>query len=166
MKSRTRWGLVYQFEYLEKGQLIRRSPPIHNLVPQQGVDHIAGLIDGSVPLIGDWFIGLYAGNYVPTMSTTAADLATNVGEFTGYSAAERLPWNRSFDGVSDLSNAANMAEFQITTDSLIYGGFIVSAAPKNSGSGKLLSIVRNPSPEQVRAGGTLRVLAGLMITSI
>lgn len=162
MKEEGKWGFRYQYEYSEGG-IILWEGAASNLIPQAGVDHLRGLLRGSAVPISNWYLGLYSGNYVPDdPAVTAADLPVNVGEFTAYEGAERLPWQHADEGVSEVSNSGNRAEFTFTGSGTVRGGFLISAAAKGGNTGLLMSIVRFPNPRPVEAGGILRVLAGVV----
>lgn len=167
MPLTVKWGFDYTAEYVDAdGRRLVRVPKTRNQIPQVGVDHLVGLLRGTATPISDWYLGLYATNYIPSLATSAADLPTNAGESTAYESVVRPTWNHVYDGVSDVNNAQSRAEFVFTTAQRIYGGFIVSSDAKGSGSGVLLSIVRFPSPVDVTAGGTLRILAGTLLVPI
>jgi len=165
MHTMIKGGLQYEVEHLVDGQVVDRFV-VNNLIPQVGIDHLAGLIRGLATPISDWYIGLFAGNYVPTSATTSADLPVAAGESVAYDSPTRPSWVHQYDGVNDISNDQNRAEFTFTNAQRLYGGFIVSSAAKGNGAGVLLSIVRFPSPVDVTAGSTLRVLAGTVLVSI
>lgn len=164
MYNMNEWGLKYIVQHVRDGEVVEEVIA-RNLIPQSGVDHLAGLIRGLATPISDWYVGLFAGNYVPTKATTAADLPTTAGESVAYDETTRPAWVHQYDGVSDISNELNRAEFTFNTDQRIYGGFIVSSNGKGNGAGVLFSIVRFPSPIDVAAGSTLRVLAGTLIVT-
>lgn len=163
MKEHGKWGFRYQWEYSEGGILIESGPPVCNLIPQAGVDHLRGLLRGTATPISNWYLGLFSGNYVPgDMGVTAADLPVNVGEFTAYEGASRLDWEHADEGVSEVGNSSNRAEFIFTGSGTVRGGFLISSSTKGGNTGLLMSIVRFPNPRPVEPGGILRVLAGVV----
>lgn len=162
MKEHGKWGFRYQYEYSEGGIIIDRGAAT-NLIPQVGMDHLAGLLRGTAAPISNWYLGLYSGNYVPDdPAVTAADLPVNVGEFTDYQGASRLDWQHEYDDLSEVSNANNRAEFVFTGSGTVRGGFLISNSVKGGNTGLLMSIVRFPNPRPVEPGGILRVLAGVV----
>lgn len=165
MQSIIKGGLQYEIEHWINGKLVDRFV-VNNLIPQSGVDHLAGLLRGLATPIANWYIGLYAGNYIPSMATTSADLPVAAGETVAYAETTRPAWVHAYDGVNDISNSLSRAEFTFTSDQRLYGGFVVSSDAKGSGSGVLLSIVRFPSPIDVTADSTLLVLAGTVLVSV
>lgn len=141
---------------LPDGTIIELEP-VENLIPQVGVNQLAGLITGDASAISSWYVGVFAGNYVPTSATTSADLPTNAGEATAYSETTRPVWNKAYDGVSLISSSDNRASFTFTADTVLYGGFLVSNSAKAGATGVLLSIARFTTPYSVPAGSVFKL---------
>jgi len=157
-------GLVYRVEMIVDGEVVDESIE-HNIMPQQSVDHIAGMIRGSGPSpISGWYVGLFESNYVPDSSVRAADLQTTVGESQAYDEANRPAWSNSYDGVGFIGNSGNPIEFTMNASKTIYGAFIASDSVKGGTAGILLSIARFSTAKTVEAGTTLRITAGLTLT--
>lgn len=151
-------GFVYTPQVVDpQGRVIIDGPPVCNIIPQVGIDHLVSLLRGSGSLISNWYVGVYEGNYVPTSATTSADLPSNALESVAYSETSRPLWNNTYDGVSVISNLSTRAEFTFTSDKRLYGGFLVSNSVKGGGSGTLLSIARFSSPYDVPSGSTFRL---------
>lgn len=155
-------GFVYDVEHWRDGDLLSATKHT-NIIPQVGINHIAGLIRGSVAPIANWYLGLFEGNYVPVSGTTAGDLPNNAMEFTGYSEAARPAWTHTYDGVSVIANSVSRATFTITTEKLVYGGFISSSSTKGGTSGVLLSMARFDTADTVRVGDEYRIAAGITL---
>lgn len=134
------------------------------MIPQVGVNHIAGLVrgDGTAP-ISSWYIGLFEGNYVPTKGVTAADLPGVVGECTAYSQASRPAMLHVFDGESVIHNRNNRAVFSITADKTIYGAFVCSGATKGGNTGLIMLMERFSSPQILKAGTEFSVPAEMFL---
>lgn len=161
--SKLAWGFEYRYEYEFNGVIVDLGPPVRNLIPQAGIDHLAGLLRGTVTPINNWYLGLYEGNYVANNpAVVSADLPVTVGECIAYNGATRLPWTHVYDGVSAVDNVAARAEFTFTTAKRIYGGFLSSASAKGAPTGLLMSIARFSTPRDVEPGGILRLLAGVV----
>ena len=155
-------GFVYDIEHWRDGVCLSKRRET-NLIPQAGINHVAGLIRGSTSTISNWYVGLFEGNYVPLSSTTSADLPSNALEFTGYDEATRPAWTHAYDGTSVIANTASRAVFTITAEKTIYGGFIVSNSAKSNGTGVLLSMARFSTADVVRVGDEYRVAAGVTL---
>jgi hypothetical protein len=150
-------GLRYVCEVIAPDGIVLQRGEHTNLIPQVGVDYLAGLFMGiSVP-VTDWYVGIYEANYVPVRSVKSSDLPGTVGESTAYTQSERPSWNKEYDGVGKLTSINGRAEFTFTADKTLYGGFVVSQPAKGGNSGVLLSITRFPTPYTVPAGSTFRL---------
>lgn len=137
----------------------------NNLIPQVGVDQLAGLITGDAAAISSWYVGVFSANYVPTSATKAADLPSTVGESTAYSEASRPTWAKAYDGVGLISSSANRASFTFTADTTLYGGFLVSNSLKGGASGVLLSIARFATPYTVPAGSVFKLGVAISLSA-
>lgn len=158
-------GFVWEADVVAPdGRIVSAIPPTCNLMPQQMIDHIVGMIrnDGTVP-IGPWFIGIYENNYVPDNPVLSSELQTVIGECQAYSETTRPEWVDSYDGVGVIDNIAARAEFTMTQAKTIYGSFLISSNVKGGNTGLIPSIVRYPSPQVVPAGFVFRFAAGLTI---
>jgi hypothetical protein len=155
-------GFVYHCEVVAPDGRVLSEIVQKNLIPQVGMDLLAGFIRGQGALVSNWYVGVYAGNFVPSSATAAADLPTNAGEATNYSQATRPLWDNAYDGTSVIGNLASRAEFTFAADTRLYGGFLVSSSAKGGNTGTLLSIARFATPQDVPAGSTFRV--GVTIT--
>lgn len=152
-------GFTYTFELSKDGVVVDEWTE-HNLIPTQGLNYLSQSSFGDTAAISTFNVGVFANNYVPTASSVAADIPGAIGEFIGYSEVTRPVWARiNTDGV--LSNAASRAAFTATSSATLYGGFLVSASTKGSGSGVLLSVARFATPKPVEAGMVLRVRADI-----
>jgi len=164
-ESKAKLGFIWTGQvFAPDGELIYTGGPDQNIIPQDGIDHLVGLIRGTTTLISDWYVGIGESDYVPTASTTSADLQSAVGECTAYSESTRRPWNDVYDGTSIITNLASRAEFTLTSEKRLYTGFLAADSTKGGASGVLLSIARFSSPYDVPAGSTFRL--GVSITML
>lgn len=157
-------GFKYEYCVASPDGAVVHSPVFSNLLPQVGINHIAGMLrgDGTTP-IGSWFMFLYEGNYIPTSGVTAADLPGVVGECVAYSDADRPAWTHAYDGVSVISNLAAKAVFTMTSDKRIYGAGIIASSTKGGNTGLLLSIAKFPTPVDLITGAQFSLGAGLAL---
>lgn len=159
-----RLGFVYTGEVIAPDGTVTQIGIDENLIPQSGINQLATLITGVGSPISVYYTGVFANNYVPTNSTTSADLQTGAGESVAYSQASRPVWNKTYDGVSLITSFASRSDFTFTADTTLYGGFLVSDATKGGSSGVLLSIARFATPYVVPTGSTFRL--GVSITLV
>jgi hypothetical protein len=147
-------GLKYGlFLRNEAGVWVQDGPPVHNLIPQAGVEHIRSLIRGSgASPISSWYMFLFENNYVPTSGVTAADLPGVIGESTAYTEATRPAWTHQDVGDTSIDNLASLATFTMNAPKIIYGAGIVSASTKGGNTGLIISIARFDTPRELEAG--------------
>jgi len=158
-------GFVYHGEVIAPSGAVLARHVDYNLIPKVGRAHLAGVIRGTGSPISSWYAFLFAGNFSPTDDTTAADLPSNAGEFTGYQEATRPLWQNAFDGNANIDNLASKFAFTFPTDKRIYGAGLVSVPTKGANTGVLLSIARFTSPRDIPAGSTYTLGVGLTLIS-
>lgn len=158
-------GFKWTLDVLDVSGKVIDSETNKNLIPLAGMSFLVRAPFGDATPITTFYLGLYRGNYVPSASTVAADIPTNMNEFIDYSEAQRPLWDRAFDGVSSMDNSTAKASFTVTQDRTIYGAFLVSSSGKGSNGGLVLSCVRFASPKQVTAGQTINLSGGLTYVS-
>lgn len=164
MKDKMKVGFTYLIEEIKDGQVVSVEE-VKNLVPAEGITHILNTVLKGGAQTASWFIGLYEGNYTPVGTDTAATFPGSATECTTYSAATRVAFTPGAIAAGSLDNAANKAEFTLSANKVVYGGFISSASAKGSTSGILLSAVRFGSPKSLDSGSVLRVTAGFTLVS-
>lgn len=139
---------------------------VRNLVPREGLNDIAtAYFKGGAGPAG-LFIGLWSGAHIPNGEETAANLLTLVSEVTTYSQAARLPVQLGSVADGALSNAADLARFDMLGTGAVNGCFIGTTQAKGASTGKLLSVVRFPNPRTFDASVYLELLAGFQFVSL
>ena len=160
----TEAGTGYVLEHIRNGVVIDRMP-FHNLVPTEGLTHMASVVFKSGTQVPTWYIGLFSGDFTPVPSSTAANFPGAATEFQGYAPSTRVEFNEGAVTAGVIDNTANKAEFSITTAATIYGAFMASAQAKGSVSGVLVSAARFPVPKVVAVDDVLRVTASVEFKS-
>lgn len=155
-------GFAYATEIHRRDGTIERAVD-HNLLPQESVDFIAGLLRGTAAPIGTWYVGLFEGNYVPVSGAKASDLPSVIVECTAYSEGARPEWVHSYDGAAVIDSLNNKATFTFSSAKRVYGAFIISTSTKGGNTGLILSIARFSSPKDIEAGEPFTVAAGLTL---
>lgn len=154
------WNLVIK----EGGKVVSHDTFL-NKIPAAGMAFLVRSPFGDIAPITTFYLGLFQGDYIPSDSTTAADIPGNMNEFIDYEEVQRPLWDRSFDGAATMDNDDSKARFTPTQDRLIRGAFLCSEPAKGSNSGLVLSCVRFTSPKQVYAGQTAELYGGLTYIS-
>ncbi|MDP9895380.1 hypothetical protein J2W32_004478 [Variovorax boronicumulans] len=166
MDSEIKTGATYRVEVVAPDGTASQHSVEHNLVPMEGLNHMAAVIFKAGTQVNPWFIAPFEGVYTPTGNETAATIAAAAQESTAYGAAARLEFVEGAVTAGAVDNTANKAEFVFNASKVLRGVFIVSASPKGATTGTLISVVRFSSPKTVDSGSTLRVTAGFAFASV
>jgi hypothetical protein len=138
-----------------------------NLYPTEGLNATLNILLGSVPKLAGSFIALYEGNYTPSIGDVAATISSASTETNKFvNPTTRKQWvmsNPASGGM--INNYENLAQFQFTAPTTIYGGFLIASSAVGSGGGPLISIVRFGSPYPVQNNTILNVGAGCTLAS-
>ncbi len=156
-------GFTYTPEIVYPDGRIETGPPVCNLIPQDGIDFLMGMVRATTSPIANWYLFLYEGNYVPAADADSSILQTTIQESLAYDEATRPLWNNDYDGIGVADNAANRAIFTFNATKTIYGAGICSVAAKGSASGLLLSVARFSSPKITEPGAEFRLTGGLTL---
>lgn len=166
MDSEIKTGATYRAEVVAPDGSVSQASVEHNLVPTEGLNHMAAVVFKGGTQVNPWFIAPFEGDYTPTADVTAATIAAAAQESTAYTASARLEFVEGAVAAGAVDNTASKAEFVFNADRTLRGVFIVSASPKAATTGTLISVVRFSSPKTVDSGSTLRVTAGFAFASV
>lgn len=158
-------GYTYEVEHIRAGQVIGRET-IHNLMPTEGLNHVAGVVAKGVTQVPTWYIGLFEGNYSPVAGDTAATFPAAATECAAYTPATRVEFNEGSVASGGVDNTANRAEFAFTANKTVYGAFMASGQAKGAVTGTLLSAARFSSPKTVQVDDILRITASLTFITV
>lgn len=164
---KTHIGFVYVYECFDVNGKLKWRDREENIIPNVGRDYMLNSALMSAAQLPNWYIGLYENTRIPLASDTMTTLIADCGEVTTYTSAGSL--RLALTGALSagvFSNIASPAEFVFTAAKTIKGGFVTSSAAQGATSGTLLSAVSNSSPKSVGIGETLRVTAGLSLTTV
>ena len=165
MKETYQPGFVYTVDVIKDGQVVD-SETVHNLIPSEGLNHILSVLLAGGAQVPTWYIGLYEGNYTPTVDDLMATFPAAAVETTAYVSGTRMEFVDGAIASGSVDNSAAKAEFEFNGTKTVYGGFISSNSAKGNGSGTLLSAVRFGSPKVLESGSVLRVTAGFALVSV
>jgi hypothetical protein len=156
MKQQLKAGGVFTIEHVRNGEVIGKEE-IHNLVVNEGLNHILNTIfHGSTP-IGTWYIGVFEGNYTPLATDAATNFAISANESIAYDETSRVVYNEGDAASQSITNSANKATFTINATKTIYGGFLISTSAKSATTGTLMAAAKFGTPRAVVAGDQLLV---------
>lgn len=165
MNSKAESGFTYVVEVIHPDGKRSQREVVHNLIPEEGLNHQQSVTFKGTTQVTTWYIGLYEGNYTPVPGITAATISAASTECTAYTPAARVEFVEGAVAVGSVDNSASPALFTFTAAKTVYGGFIVSASPKGATTGVLISAVRFASPKTLAIGDVLSVTAANILTS-
>jgi hypothetical protein len=130
MKEGFKLGGIFTLECYDKNGLLKWEDNFHNLVVNEGLQHILDVEFSGTTQVTTWYLGLTDG----TPTVAAGDtLASHAGwtEETGYTG-NRQEWVE-VRTAQTMTNSASVAVFPITGTATIGGGFLASVATGTSG---------------------------------
>ena len=157
-------GFKWKVELIKDGVLTDVTEDC-NIMPTEGMNHLLNVLLKGGSQIGNWYVGIYNGNYTPVLGDTAATFPGTATENTTYVAAQRPAFTAGTVAGGAVDNTASVAEFTSTANATVQGGFIASSAVKGGTTGVLLSAVKFSSSKNFETGSILRVTAGFTLTS-
>lgn len=158
-------GGRYDCELVRDGEVIDRWSE-HNLIVNEGLNHILDVQFHGATQIATWYIGLFEGNYTPVAGLTAATVTSAATECTAYDETTRVEYNEAAPASQGITNSANKATFTFNATKTIYGAFLVSASAKSATSGKLFSAARFSTSKAVVASDQLLVTYTINASSV
>jgi hypothetical protein len=150
------------------GQDERQDP---NLLPDEGLIYLlsVGLNNGTK--IPTWYLSLYAANYTPLPSLTAASYPATASEITsnteGYIESTRRVWTPTAPTTPLIDNLSNKASFTIATASslTVNGAALLSEATKGAVTGKLISATKFSAPRTLYNTDVFNLAYRVQLTS-
>jgi hypothetical protein len=141
-------GGRFTIEHRRDGELLSvdESP---NLVVNEGLNSLLGIMFNGVTQIGTWYVGLFEGNYTPVAGVTAATIASASTESTAYDEATRPAYVEAAASGQAITNSANRATFTMNATKTIYGAFLISESTKGGTTGTLFAASRFSSSKAV-----------------
>lgn len=159
-------GFQWKMSQVDEGR-VTREETTHNLYPTEGLNATLNILLGSTAKLPAMYIGLFSGNYTPTINDVAASVSAASGEtnlFVGPTARKLWVASAPASG-GNINNYNDLAQFQFTGSTMIYGGFLIASSSVGSTGGPLISIVRFGSPYSVQNNTILNVGAGCTLAS-
>lgn len=153
MKQQIRLGGIFEVTCYGPDGRVKWQEQAHNLITNQGLDHILDVVLHGTTAVSPWYVGLKGAGSVAAGDT----LASHAGwtENTAYTG-NRQEYEEAAASSQSTTNSANKATFAITSDSqTIAGAFLASAASGTSGT--LLAAADFSSSKSVDNGDTLEV---------
>lgn len=152
--SKIMMGGKFTGQILRNGEIIDEFED-HNLVVNEGLNHILNVEFNGATQVTTWYLGLFEGNYTPVSSVTAATIASASTECTAYASATRPEYVEAASTAQSTTNSANRASFVFNATKTVYGAFLISSSTKSGTSGVLFSAARFASSKAVDSGDEL-----------
>jgi len=133
----------------------------HNLVTNQGLNHILDIVLHGSTQITAWYVAIFESD--TTILATHTYAAPGYTESTAYDEATRQAYNEAAASGQSITNSANKATVTISDTKTIYGAALVgggSAATTKAdtaGGGTLLCAVKFSAARSVVDGDTLEI---------
>lgn len=156
MKDAIKAGGVWALEHVRNGEVIDREE-IHNIVVNQGLNHILDTVFHGGTAVATWYVGIYEGNYVPLATDTASNFPGSATECIAYDEATRIEYNEAAASGQSITNSANKATFTINATKTVYGGFLISVATKSATTGTLMAAAKFGTARSVVSGDQLLI---------
>ena len=147
----------YEFKLLDPDGKLIREWELDNLVVNQGLNDILNVYFNSGSQKTQWYMGLFQGNYAPSLTDTASNWAANATEASQYSSATRPVWTPAAPANQSITNSASPASFTFTANPTLYGVALVSNNVIGGTSGTLFSEAAFAAPQAVTNGSQLLV---------
>ena len=150
-KSNLNIGGMFDIKCFDKEGNLKWREYKHNIVTDEGIDHLLDVHFHNVTKVHPWYIMLKGDGAV-----AAADSLTSStwAEVTAYDN-DRKEFEENPASSKSISNVGNVASFSINDDATIYGAGLTSTA--SGTNGKLFSVVDFVSHRTVANEDTLTV---------
>ena len=144
---------IFEFDVYDKDGKLTNHVKSHNIVTDEGLDHILDVVLHGATQITTWYCVLFESNTTPDGSETYA--VPVYTECTAYDEATRPAYVEAAASGQSITNSANKAVFTFNASKTIYGAALVgggSAATtkgNTAGGGTLLCCAKFTSSQAV-----------------
>jgi hypothetical protein len=114
----------------------------HNIVVNEGLNHILDAVFHAATQVTAWYVGLFEANYTPVATVTAATITAASTECTAYDEATRVAYDEAAPASQLITNSASRATFTMNATKTVYGAFLVSASAKSATTGTLMAAAK------------------------
>ena len=125
-------GGVFEFEHYRGGDLIDQWAD-HNLVVNEGLNHLLNVTLANATQTATWYVGLYKTATAPAATWTAANLNSNASKADTEFDETTLPeYVEASSTAQSTTNSASKATFTFNTTVTINGAFLKSTSVKTA----------------------------------
>lgn len=137
-----------------------------NMVVTEGLNHILSVALAQGSAKAAFYIALFSGNITVANTLTAATFPATATEFTNYTEATRVLWDKGAVAAGAVGNTASPAVFTMNTGGgTIRGCSLMEASAKSATTGVCIAAARLPADKVMAATEELRVKYSLAATS-
>lgn len=147
-------GGVFQGQLIRAGKVIDEFED-HNLVVNEGLNSLLGVMFDGATQITSWYLGIFEGNYTPVATVTAATIVSAATECTAYTSGTRPEYVEAAPSSQSITNSASRASFVFNAAKTVYGAFLISNPAKSATTGTLFSAARFGTAKTVESGDEL-----------
>ena len=147
----------YEFKLLDPDGNLIREWELDNLVVNQGLNDLLNVYLNAGSQKTQWYVGLFQGNYAPSLTDTASNWAANATEASNYTSATRPVWTPAAASAQSITNSASPASFTFNANITLYGIALVSNNVIGGTGGTLFSEATFAAPQAVTTGSQLLV---------
>ena len=147
----------YEFKLLDPDGNLIREWELDNLVVNQGLNDLLNVYLNAGSQKTQWYVGLFQGNYAPSLTDTASNWAANATEASNYTSATRPVWTPAAASAQSITNSASPASFTFNANITLYGIALVSNNVIGGTGGTLFSEAAFAAPQIVTTGSQLLV---------
>lgn len=160
-KEAFRIGGIFTVECYGPDGNLKWREVAHNLVTNEGLDHILDVILHAATQITTWYIAPFESD--TTILATHTYASPGFTESTAYSEANRQEYDEAAASGQSITNSASKASFSINATKTMYGAALfgggtgASTKDDQAGGGTLLCAAQFSSSKDVESGDTLEV---------
>lgn len=163
--SALKLGGVFTYEHVRNGEIIDTWDS-HNLVVNQGLNHVLDVALHGSTQTATWYIGVFEGNYQPLATDTAATIVASSTECTAYTEGIRQIYNEAAAASQVTTNVASKATFTFNATKTIYGAFLSSVSTLSATTGVLLAADKAGTAKSVTSGDQLLITYAITLTAV
>lgn len=160
LKQGARIGGYFEVVHRRNGKVLSREK-VHNLVTNEGLDHILDVILNGATQITTWYVALFEDDHAVAAGDTYA--VPGYTECTAYDEGTRQEYEEAAASSQSITNSANKATFTMSDTKTVYGAALVGGGTDGStkgntaGGGTLLCAAQFSSSKSVEDDDTLEV---------
>ena len=156
-KARAFVGGVFRHAHAAAGEDFGPWQVDPNRMVKEGLDYLLNTAFRGAAQTTQFYLAPFSGNVTPAADWKGSTFAASANEFTGYTEAQRLPWNTADAANQAISNSAALAAATLTYAAggpyNLYGLGLLAAPAKGATTGPLIAATRFATPRTNQIAG-------------